>query len=316
MKSPATVLALVGPTAVGKTDVALALAERLPVDLISLDSVMVYRGMDIGTAKPSAEVLERFPHALLDIRDPAESYSVASFLHDADQAVNVALQRGRLPVLVGGTMLYLRSFREGLARLPEADPGLRAQIQQEAERVGWQALHDELAGADPQAAAGIHPNNPQRLVRALEVLRSTGRPISDFWRQQKDQQVGRRLGVNLKEVALVPDDRRLLHERINVRFASMLEAGLIDEVIDLRARFDLSLELPSMRAVGYRQVWQFLEGDISYEALSQTGTAATRQLAKRQLTWLRSWPQVRKISWGASAQVADRLVRDCQLEIC
>ena len=185
MKSPATVLALVGPTAVGKTDVALALAERLPVDLISLDSVMVYRGMDIGTAKPSAEVLERFPHALLDIRDPAESYSVASFLHDADQAVNVALQRGRLPVLVGGTMLYLRSFREGLARLPEADPGLRAQIQQEAERVGWQALHDELAGADPQAAAGIHPNNPQRLVRALEARRRREIGIATLWQGAK-----------------------------------------------------------------------------------------------------------------------------------
>jgi len=316
VNSPATVLALVGPTAVGKTDVALALAARLPVDLISLDSVMVYREMDIGTAKPSAEVLERFPHALLDIRDPTERYSVASFLRDADQAVSSSLQRGRLPVLVGGTMLYLRAFREGLARLPEADPGLRAQIQQEAERVGWRALHDELVGSDPQAAAGIHPNNPQRLVRALEVLRSTGRPISEFWRQQKDQQVGRRLGVNLKEVALVPDDRRLLHERIDARFAAMLEAGLIDEVIGLRARFELSLELPSMRAVGYRQVWQFLEGDLSYESLVQAGTAATRQLAKRQLTWLRSWPQVRAISWGASTQVADRLVRDCQLEIC
>jgi len=312
----ATVLALVGPTAVGKTEVALALAARLPVDLISLDSAMVYRGMDIGTAKPSAEVLERFPHALLDIRDPTEKYSAASFLRDADQAVTLALARGRLPVLVGGTMLYLRSFREGLAQLPQADPGLRAQIQQEAQRVGWQALHEELTRVDPRAAQGIHPNNPQRLIRALEVFRSTGRPISDFWHQQKDQNVGRRLGVNLTEVALVPDDRRLLHERINARFAAMLEAGLIDEVVSLRARFDLSLELPSMRSIGYRQVWQFLEGNLAYEALVQAGAAATRQLAKRQLTWLRSWPQVRSIPWGASADVADKLLRDSQLEIC
>jgi len=310
------VLALVGPTAVGKTEVALALAARLPVDLISLDSVMVYRGMDIGTAKPSAEVLERFPHALLDIRDPTERYSAASFLRDADQAVTLALARGRLPVLVGGTMLYLRSFREGLAQLPQADPGLRAQIQQEAQRVGWQVLHEELTRVDPRAAEGIHPNNPQRLIRALEVFRSTGRPISDFWRQQKDQNVGRRLGVNLTEVALVPDDRRLLHERINARFAAMLEAGLIDEVVSLRARFDLSLELPSMRSVGYRQVWQFLEGNLTYEALVQAGAAATRRLAKRQLTWLRSWPQVQSIPWGASADVADKLLRDSQLEIC
>lgn len=309
-------LALVGPTAVGKTEVALALAARLPVDLISLDSVMVYRGMDIGTAKPSAEVLERFPHALLDIRDPTERYSAASFLRDADQAVTLALARGRLPVLVGGTMLYLRSFREGLAQLPQADPGLRAQIQQEAQRVGWQVLHEELTRVDPRAAEGIHPNNPQRLIRALEVFRSTGRPISDFWRQQKDQNVGRRLGVNLTEVALVPDDRRLLHERINARFAAMLEAGLIDEVVSLRARFDLSLELPSMRSVGYRQVWQFLEGNLTYEALVQAGAAATRRLAKRQLTWLRSWPQVQSIPWGASADVADKLLRDSQLEIC
>jgi len=169
---------------------------------------------------------------------------------------------------------------------------------------------------DPRAAEGIHPNNPQRLIRALEVFRSTGRPISDFWRQQKDQNVGRRLGVNLTEVALVPDDRRLLHERINARFAAMLEAGLIDEVVSLRARFDLSLELPSMRSVGYRQVWQFLEGNLTYEALVQAGAAATRQLAKRQLTWLRSWPQVQSIPWGASADVADKLLRDSQLEIC
>ncbi len=316
MEPRATVLALVGPTAVGKTEVALALAARLPVDLISLDSAMVYRGMDIGTAKPSTEVLERFPHALLDIRDPTERYSAASFLSDADQAVTLALAKGRLPILVGGTMLYLRSFREGLAQLPEADPGLRAQIQQEAERVGWQALHEELNRVDARAAQRIHPNNSQRLIRALEVFRSTGRPISDYWRQQKDQNVGRRLGVNLVEVALVPDDRRVLHERINGRFSAMLEAGLVDEVLSLRARFDLSLALPSMRSVGYRQVWEFLEGNLTYEALVQAGAAATRQLAKRQLTWLRSWPQVRSIPWGASSDVADRLLRDSQLEIC
>ncbi len=309
------ILALTGPTAVGKTDLAVALASQLPVDLISVDSVMVYRGMDIGSAKPPEELLRRFPHALVDIRDPAETYSAADFLQDADAAVRRSLGRGRLPVLVGGTMLYLRAFREGLAALPEADPEIRAQLRQEGNARGWAHLHAELSRVDPQAAAGIHPNNPQRLVRALEVFRSSGRPISAFWHEQRDRHVSRRLGVDLLEVAVLPDDRSVLHRRIDRRFAAMLSAGLVEEVASLRSRFALSPELPSMRAVGYRQVWDFLEGRVSREALLERGAAATRQLAKRQLTWLRGWPWVQQLTWGDPEVLARALLAEHHLEI-
>jgi tRNA dimethylallyltransferase len=286
------VLALIGPTAAGKTELALALAERHPVDLISLDSAMVYRGMDIGTAKPEPALLARHPHALVDIRDPAEPYSVADFVADADAAVRRALARGRLPVLVGGTMLYLRAFREGLATLPPADPATRAAIERDAEARGWDALHEALRRVDPEAAARIHPNNPQRLARALEVYRVTGRPISTWWRAAAGTVVRDRLGVELLEVALAPTDRAALHAHIAARFAGMLAAGLIEEVEALRRRGDLAPDLPSMRAVGYRQVWAYLDGAWDRAELESRGVAATRQLARRQLTWLRSWPWV------------------------
>lgn len=312
---PARILALTGPTAVGKTDVAVALAAQLPVELISVDSVMVYRGMDIGSAKPPAELLARFPHALVDVRDPVEAYSAADFVEDADAAVRRALQRGRLPVLVGGTMLYLRAFREGLAALPTADPEIRAQLQLEGSTHGWVRLHAELARIDPEAAAGIHPNNPQRLVRALEVFRSSGRPISAFWREQHGRHASRRLGAELLEVAVMPDDRSALRRRIDRRFSAMLDAGLVDEVASLRTRFALSPDHPSMRAVGYRQVWDYLEGRLSREMLLERGAAATRQLAKRQLTWLRAWPWVRPLIWGDPQALATRLVAEHHLEI-
>ncbi|MBX3707220.1 MAG: tRNA (adenosine(37)-N6)-dimethylallyltransferase MiaA [Pseudomonadales bacterium] len=309
------VLALVGPTAAGKTAAAFALADRRPVALISLDSAMVYRGMDIGTAKPSAAELARHPHALVDIRDPAEAYSVAEFLADADAAVRAALDAGRLPVLVGGTMLYLRAFREGLASLPTVDSTVRAALEREAEARGLAALHDELGQRDPVAAAGIHPNNPQRLLRALEVLRATGRPISAWWAAQAGTDVGQRLGVALRVVALVPDDRAALHARIAARFDAMLAAGFLDEVIALRARGDLHGGLPSMRAVGYRQAWRYLEGQTSSSEFREQGIVATRQLARRQLTWLRSWGWV-ETATDTPERLARRLATDPQLEFC
>lgn len=309
------VLALVGPTAAGKTAAAFALADRRPVALISLDSAMVYRGMDIGTAKPSPAELARHPHALVDIRDPAEAYSVAEFLADADAAVRAALDAGRLPVLVGGTMLYLRAFREGLASLPPADPTVRAALEREAEARGLAALYDELRQRDPVAAAGIHPNNPQRLLRALEVVRATGRPISAWWAAQAGTDVGQRLGVTLRVVALVPDDRAALHARIAVRFDAMLAAGFLDEVIALRARGDLHDALPSMRAVGYRQAWRHLEGGTPHAEFREQGIAATRQLARRQLTWLRSWRWV-ETTTDTPERLARRLSADPQLELC
>ncbi|MFU8814125.1 MAG: tRNA (adenosine(37)-N6)-dimethylallyltransferase MiaA [Pseudomonadales bacterium] len=309
------VLALAGPTAVGKTDVALALADRYPVALISMDSAMVYRGMDIGTAKPPRELLAQYPHALVDVRDPAEPYSAADFVADADAAVRAALGAGRLPLLVGGTMLYLRSFREGLAQLPPADAGMRAAILAEAERDGWAGLYAELLRVDPVAARGLHPNNHTRIQRAVEVYRLTGSPISQWWQEHAGSSACQRLGARLQEVAILPESRGELKRRIEVRFRAMLEAGLVAEVAALRARGDLSLELPSMRAVGYRQVWEYLQGQGDQEELALRGIAATRQLAKRQLTWLRSWPHMARLHWGEAQLLAERIGRLCHLEI-
>ena len=283
------ILCLLGPTASGKTELACEIARHLPVDLISVDSAMIYRGMDIGTATPTPAELGRFPHALVNILDPAETFSAADFVERADDLVRATLASGRVPLLVGGTMLYFRAFRDGLAELPAADPEIRDAITAEAAERGWQALHDELARVDPVAAAGIHPNNPQRLQRALEVWRASGEPISRFWSRQQASGVLARLGVTPVEVALRVDDRQRLHERIETRFHSMLDAGLVDEVADLRARGDLTPQLPSMRAVGYRQVWSYLDGDLAREQMVERAVAASRQLAKRQLTWLRGW---------------------------
>lgn len=293
---------LLGPTAAGKTALAMALAERIPCCLISMDSAMVYRGMDIGTAKPSQALRERFPHALIDIRDPAESYSAAAFVRDADREIAAAFRASRLPVLVGGAMLYARAFREGLAALPEASPEVRGAIAARAARDGWPKLHEQLAALDPEAASVVHPNNPQRLQRALEVFETTGRPISAFWREGTAGAARDRLAAPLFEVAIAPDDRAALHGRIARRLDAMLDAGFADEVRALHRRGDLHLGLPALRAVGYRQMWRHLEGEIDRREMRSQILAATRQLAKKQLTWLRNWPQVAWLPWVGSPE--------------
>lgn len=299
----------------GKTEVALAvheaLAHRTPVALISVDSAMVYRGMDVGTAKPSAEVLERYPHALIDIRDPAEAYSAAEYVADADRAVRDALAGGRLPVLVGGTMLYLKSFREGIARLPSANPDLRARLAREADALGVDALHRRLTAMDPVAAERIHPNNVVRLQRALEVYEITGRPLSSFWEVRSD--VRERLGARMVQFGIEPDNRAALHARIAERLDTMLEDGFIDEVSALKNRGDLSPELPSMRAVGYRQIWEYLDGRTDRATMRERAIAATRQLAKRQLTWMRSFSGVERLEWGSPAELAARVTEMADL---
>jgi tRNA dimethylallyltransferase len=274
---------LMGPTASGKTDLAIELHRRFAVDIISVDSALVYRGMDIGTAKPDADTLARAPHALIDIRDPAESYSAAEFREDALAAMADSVQRGRVPLLAGGTMLYFRALARGLATLPSASPEVRARLETEAREHGWQALHERLAEQDPEAAQRIHPNDPQRIQRALEVIELTGRPISDLQREQEDQQ----LGYRVLRVVACPQPRARLHARIELRFQRMLEQGFLREMETLRSRGDLHADLPSMRCVGYRQAWSFLEGEISHAEMCRKAVVATRQLAKRQLTWLR-----------------------------
>ncbi len=274
---------LMGPTASGKTELAIALHERFPVDLISVDSAQIYRGMDIGTAKPDAATLQRAPHALIDIRDPTESYSAAEFRDDALAEMAAISGRGRVPLLVGGTMLYFRALSRGLATLPSASPEIRARLEAQAQEQGWQAMHDRLAQLDPEAAGRIHPNDPQRIQRALEVIELTGRPISDLQREQPDE----RLGYRVKRIIACPQPRARLHARIEQRFSQMLEQGFLQEVERLRARGDLHRDLPSMRCVGYRQAWSWLEGEIDRTEFQRRTVAATRQLAKRQITWLR-----------------------------
>jgi len=276
-------LALMGPTASGKTAFALALAERLPVSLISVDSALVYRGMDIGSAKPDADTLARFPHALVDIRDPHQAYSAAEFASDAGAAVEQAVASGRVPVLVGGTGLYFHALLHGLSPMPAADPALRAQIAEQAQAQGWAALHAELAKVDPHAAARIHATDPQRISRALEVYRATGRPISQ-WQSGGERP---RLPVRVLKLVLCPSERAVLHQRIALRLGQMLEQGLLDEVRRLRQDPRLNPDLPAIRAVGYRQAWAHLDGELDAAQFRDQAIFATRQLAKRQLTWLR-----------------------------
>lgn len=284
----ATVLCLTGPTASGKTDAALAVAQRLPVEIVSVDSALVYRGMDIGTAKPDSAIRKAVPHHLIDIRDPDDPYSAAQFCEDAKRVMGEIVARRRVPLLVGGTMLYLKSLLEGLDELPPANAEIRAAIDARANSLGWPALHAELAAIDPRAAARIKPADSQRLQRALEVFQLTGKPMSALLGARNERQSPYRYRVS----ALVPSDRAVLHQRIEQRFDQMLGHGLVEEVRQLRARFKLAPDMPSMRAVGYRQAWQFIEGEIDLAALREHGIAATRQLAKRQLTWLRSMPHV------------------------
>lgn len=286
---------LMGPTASGKTDLALELARALPCDLISVDSALVYRGMDIGTAKPSAQVLQAFPHRLVDILDPAQSYSAAEFSADALSAMAEITAAGRIPLLVGGTMLYFKALRDGLADMPAADAQVRAALEQEVAREGLHALHRQLAEIDPESAARIHPNDPQRLMRALEVFRVSGMTMTEHRARQRSQKAGDDapetgvLPYTVAQLTIAPAQRSLLHQRIEQRFVQMIEQGFVEEVEMLRSRGDLHLGLPSMRAVGYRQVWEYLDGQLSKDEMIQRGVIATRQLAKRQFTWLRSW---------------------------
>jgi tRNA dimethylallyltransferase len=275
---------LMGPTGSGKTDLAVQLTQELPLEIVSVDSALVYRGMDIGTAKPSPATLARVPHHLIDIRDPAQGYSVGEFLIDAQRAMQDIWSRGRKPLLVGGTMMYFHALTAGIAELlPEADPAVRAVIDAQAALHGWAALHRELAEVDPQAAARIHINDPQRIQRALEVYRVTGQTITKL----QQERVSVFTDVNLIEIALAPLERGELHTKINLRFRAMLEAGFVEEVRRFYERGDLSPEHPSMRAVGYRQLWRYLAGVSSLNEATEQAIAATRQLAKRQMTWLR-----------------------------
>jgi tRNA dimethylallyltransferase len=287
---------LLGPTASGKTAAALAFAQRRPVEIISVDSALVYRGMDIGTAKPTAEELAVAPHHLIDIIRPTESYSAAQFRNDALKLVTEIEGRGRIPLLVGGTMLYYMALTRGLNDLPEADPEMRAALDEEAARDGWPALHARLAVIDPETAARLAPNDSQRIQRALEVFMLSGRTLSAIL---KDPKKSRQSEPEFVPIALEPSDRSVLHKRIEKRFDDMLKAGLIEEVENLRARGDLTPAMPSMRCVGYRQVWEYLDRTIDYATMRDKGVFATRQLCKRQLTWLRS--------------IADRKIVDCAI---
>jgi tRNA dimethylallyltransferase len=272
-----------GPTGSGKSDLAVRLAEQLPLEIVSVDSALVYRGMDIGTAKPSLGTRARIPHHLIDIRDPAAGYSVGEFLLDVKNSMQAIWSRGHQPLLVGGTMMYFHALTEGIADLPEANLGVRAEIDARAAQAGWAAVHQELAAVDPAAAARIHSNDPQRIQRALEVHRITGQTITKL----QQARVSAFADVNVIEFALAPLERGELHTKIELRFKAMLEAGFLQEVRNLYERGDLSPEHPSMRAVGYRQLWRYLTGHCALNDAENQAIAATRQLAKRQLTWLR-----------------------------
>lgn len=281
---------LMGPTASGKTDLAIALAKVLPVDVISVDSALVYKGMDIGSAKPTAAELQQCPHRLIDIRDPADPYSATEFRADALAAMAEISANGRIPLLVGGTMLYFKALLEGLAEMPSATPSVRAEIEREAQDKGWPHIHALLAEVDPDSAERIHPNHSQRLSRALEVYRVSGKTMTQLRAEQQSDPLQDH--YDLVQMAISPRQRTTLHTRIALRFEKMIESGVIEEVEALRARGDLHLDLPSMRAVGYRQVWEYLDGAMGREEMVERGIIATRQLAKRQYTWLQGWPDL------------------------
>ncbi len=290
-----------GPTASGKTGLSLALAEHLPVEIISVDSAQVYRGMDIGSAKPDAATLARVPHHLIDLLDPSEAYSAARFRDDALPLIASIRERGKIPLLVGGTMLYYRALQYGLSDLPAADPEVRARIEARAAAEGWPALHAELAGKDPATAARLHPNDQQRIQRALEIIELSGITPTQFYAQAKTEGVPGKL----IKIGLNPASREELHERIALRFHQMMREGFLEEVARLKARGDLNVELPSIRAVGYRQLWEHLDGRDSLAEATERGIAATRQFAKRQITWLRSETAVQ---WLDPA--SDNLLKD------
>ncbi len=280
---------LLGPTASGKTDLALRLvdqfADRHPIDLISVDSALVFKDMNIGTAKPDADTLKRYPHALVDVMTPEQNYSAARFREDALAAMAESTARGHIPLLVGGTMLYIKALLEGLSDLPQANAELRAEINARAKTVGWPTIHAELAALDPATAQRLAPNDAQRIQRALEVCLMSGRPASALYAEQQQQTAP---PYRFLSLALLPSDRSWLHERISLRFKLMLQQGFIEEVQALRSKYNLHADLPSMRCVGYRQAWEMLEGTLPAKELEERGIYATRQLAKRQITWLKN----------------------------
>ncbi len=288
------VIFLMGPTASGKTALAIELTKRLPCDIISVDSALIYKGMDIGTAKPTDEEQHEAPHRLLDILDPKDAYSAADFRRDALHEIESIIAQGRIPLLVGGTMLYYKALLEGLSPLPAADPEIRAEIEAEAKNKGWESLHKALAEIDPVSAARIHPNDPQRLSRALEVFRITGKSLTEL-----TQQKGEPLPYDVHQFAISPVDRAVLRERIAERFHLMISQGFENEVRKLYTRGDLHIDLPSIRCVGYRQMWEYLDGQLSYDEMVYRGIVATCQLAKRQMTWLRGWENVTWLETGS-----------------
>jgi tRNA dimethylallyltransferase len=296
-----------GPTASGKTQLAIDLLQRFPLEIISVDSAMVYRGMDIGTAKPTPEILKIAPHRLIDIRDPSEPYSAAQFREDVVREINDVIAHGNIPLLVGGTMLYFSALQKGLSELPSAHPEIRAKLAAEALQYGWPALHERLVKVDPVAAQRIHPHDSQRIQRALEVYDVSGKSLTAW--QHANAPTG--VDYEICNVVVSPADRHILHERIAKRFMSMLAEGFLDEVKCLIARGDLNIEMPSMRSVGYRQAWEYLQGQFSYEEMCEKGIIATRQLAKRQLTWLRHWSG--EVTWFDS--MSDTLLEQVVLHL-
>lgn len=301
MNTLPTAIFLMGPTASGKTALAAELYKHLPVEVVSVDSALIYRGMDIGTAKPTRQELDETPHRLIDIRDPSEAYSAADFRADALTEMAGIVNRGRIPLLVGGTMLYFKALLEGLSPLPSADPEVRERIESEAMQLGWAVLHQRLQQIDPIAAARIHQNDPQRLSRALEVFYISGKTLTEL-----TQIAGETLPYRVHQFAIAPSSRELLHQRIEARFHQMITAGFEGEVRQLMARGDLHTDLPSMRCVGYRQMWMYLNGEIDHDEMVYRGICATRQLSKRQMTWLRGWENV---DWLDSEQLKNAMER-------
>ncbi len=296
------VICLMGPTASGKTALAMALQEALPCDIVSVDSALIYRDMDIGTAKPTKAELAQYPHRLIDLHDATESYSAADFCRDALAEIADIRSNGRIPLLVGGTMMYFKSLIEGISPLPTANAEIRQAIESEASESGWQAMHDQLAKVDPVSAERIHPNDPQRVTRALEVYRLTGNTLT-----QLTQIKGDKLAGNVLQLAITPKERSTLHERIALRYQQMIDMGFEQEVVKLKSRGDLHQDLPSIRCVGYRQMWQYLDGEFDHDEMIFRGVCATRQLAKRQLTWLRNWPDLHWLTTDDKTNLAQVL---------
>jgi tRNA dimethylallyltransferase len=291
-----------GPTAAGKTALALALCDALPCDIVSVDSALIYRDMDIGTAKPTAEELAKYPHRLINLRDATQSYSAADFCHDALIEIAKIRANNRIPLLVGGTMMYFKSLIEGISPLPAASTDIRQNIEAEAELDGWQAMHEKLQEVDSVSAKRIHPNDPQRITRALEVFRLTGKSLT-----QLTEIKGAKLDGDILQFAITPQERSTLHARIELRYQQMIEQGFEQEVVKLKTRGDLHENLPSIRCVGYRQMWQYLNGEFDHSEMIFRGVCATRQLAKRQLTWLRSWQNLHWLTTDDKANLAQVL---------